>query len=498
MNITLVVLTALLMDAWLGEPRRFHPLVGFGKLAELTERTIYADARMHGSMAVLLLVAPLILLTTCIDFISWHVVIDVLVLYLAIGWNSLGMHASRVKHALLADNLAAARYQVSLMVSRDTAELDRAGITQGTIESVLENGNDAIFGAIFWFVVAGAPGAIAYRLVNTLDAMWGYRNERYRHFGWAAARLDDCLNFIPARLTALSYALTGKVRHALICWRTQGTIWKSPNAGPVMAAGAGSLSLSLGGPACYHGKLEFRPFLGTGQEPEIGDIDRALALIKRALISGCLLSAQENGFLDAWQQLNHHGPLHHGGRLRAAATHFAIPLENWLDLSTGINANGWPVRTPPASSWTRLPEEEDELNATASRYYGMNFLLPVAGSQAAIQSLPQLRAPSRVSVLNPGYAEHADAWKRNHHTVSAVSPEQIDAILPDTDVLIIIHPNNPTGATFPISQLLNWHAQLVQRGGWLIVDEAFIDATPELSIASLYDEAWSDCIALFR
>ncbi len=187
--------------------------------------------------------------------------------------------------------------------------------------------------------------------------------------------------------------------------------------------------------------------------------------------------------MNTWQQLNHHS-LHHGGRLRAAATHFAIPLENWLDLSTGINANGWPVRPPPASSWTRLPEEEDELNAVASRYYGADFLLPVAGSQAAIQALPLLRLPSRVSVLSPGYAEHAYAWKRNHHTVSAVTHDQIAAALPNTDVLIIIHPNNPTGEVFSSTQLLGWHAQLAQRDGWLIVDEAFIDATPELSIAS--------------
>jgi adenosylcobinamide-phosphate synthase len=185
---------------------------------------------------------------------------------------------------LLADNLATARQQVGLLVSRDTAELNHVGVTQATIESVLENGNDAIFGAIFWFIVAGAPGAITYRLINTLDAMWGYRNARYHHFGWAAARLDDCFNFIPARLTALSYALTGEMRHALVCWRMQGAIWKSPNAGPVMAAGAGSLSLLLGGPARYHGKLETRPLLGTGRVPEIRDIDRALALITRALI----------------------------------------------------------------------------------------------------------------------------------------------------------------------------------------------------------------------
>jgi len=284
MSITLIVLTALLLDAWLGEPRRFHPLVGFGKLAECIERHIYADSRLRGCIAVLLLIVPLTLLTTFVNLISWHFVIDALLLYLVIGWNSLSAHAQRVKNALLAGNLAAARQHVGFMVSRDTNQLDHVGVTQGTIESVLENGNDAIFAAVFWFVVAGAPGAIAYRLTNTLDAMWGYRNDRYHHFGWAAARLDDALNFIPARLTALSYTLCGSVRKAFICWQTQGSIWKSPNAGPVMAAGAGSLGLSLGGPACYHGKLESRPLLGIGRIPDIQDIDHALRLIRRSLI----------------------------------------------------------------------------------------------------------------------------------------------------------------------------------------------------------------------
>jgi cobalamin biosynthesis protein CobC len=177
-------------------------------------------------------------------------------------------------------------------------------------------------------------------------------------------------------------------------------------------------------------------------------------------------------------------PLHHGGRLRAAAAHFAIPMENWLDLSTGINPNGWPVKTPPASTWAQLPDDDDELNAIACRYYGADSLLSVAGSQAAIQALPQMRSSSRVSVLSPSYAEHAYAWKRNNHMVATVTPDQIDAVLPDTDVLIITHPNNPTGAVFPIAQLLNWHMQLAKRNGWLIVDEAFMDATPEFSITS--------------
>lgn len=284
MSITLTVFFALLLDAWLGEPRRLHPLVGFGKLTDYIEQKYYADAWLHGCVSLLLLVVPFVLLAVLITLTPWHFIFDIIMLYLAIGWNSLGAHARLVRNALLANDLQSARQQMGMMVSRDTVSIDRVGVTQGTIESVLENGNDAIFGAIFWFIVAGAPGAVAYRLINTLDAMWGYRNVRYCHFGWAAARLDDCLNFMPARLTALSYALVGKVHNAFSCWRTQGATWKSPNAGAVMAAGAGSLRISLGGPAYYHGQLESRPILGNGPTPDTHNIDDALRLITRSLI----------------------------------------------------------------------------------------------------------------------------------------------------------------------------------------------------------------------
>jgi len=171
-----------------------------------------------------------------------------------------------------------------MIVSRDTADLDEEGISRATVESVLENGCDAIFGALFWFVLAGAAGAVLYRLANTLDAMWGYRTPRYRDFGWAAARLDDLLNWLPARLTALSYVAMGtKPALAWRCWREQAPNWKSPNAGPVIAAGAGALGLALGGPARYHGEWQPRPALGEGLAPRAEDIGRAVALVRRAL-----------------------------------------------------------------------------------------------------------------------------------------------------------------------------------------------------------------------
>ncbi len=176
--------------------------------------------------------------------------------------------------------------------------------------------------------------------------------------------------------------------------------------------------------------------------------------------------------------------LHHGGRLRAAAKRYERPLEDWIDLSTGINPNGWPVNDIPAAVWQRLPEEDDELIEVARRYYGAPSLLPIAGSQAAIQALPRLRDSSRVSILSPSYAEHTYAWQHANHAVKTVTPEQINDALPDTDVLVIINPNNPTGAVFSVKQLLDWHTQLANRGGWLIVDEAFMDVTPEQSITS--------------
>ncbi len=290
MGVGLTMLLAVGLDRLLGEPRRAHPLAGFGRLAAWVEGLAYGPAtagrwsrRLRGLLALAALLAPLVLLATATRWLEWGWLLDAVILYLAIGHRSLAEHGRGVRRALEANDLAAARQRVGWMVSRDTAAMQPPDVAKAAVESVLENGNDAVFGALFWFAVAGAPGAVAYRLANTLDAMWGYRNARFFHFGWAAARLDDALNYVPARLTALSYALVGRIGPALACWRAQAPAWESPNAGPVMAAGAGALGLALGGGASYGGQWHERPALGAGRAATAADIGRAIDLVRRGV-----------------------------------------------------------------------------------------------------------------------------------------------------------------------------------------------------------------------
>lgn len=288
MSLGLTTLVALLLDALFGEPRRGHPLVLFGRWAERLERRFNPGGRgwrSHGVSAWLLAVLPptaVVWLLADIPGLGW--VVSVLALYAAVGLRSLNEHAEPVAQALEQGDLARARERVGYIVSRDTRELDDSAVARAATESVLENGSDAVFAALFWFAVAGAPGVVLYRLANTLDAMWGYRNARFERFGWAAARIDDVLNYIPARLVALTYAVLGKTALALQCWRQQAPLWDSPNAGPVMAAGAGALGVQLGGPAIYHGELHERPHLGEGEPACAADIQRGMDLVRQGVM----------------------------------------------------------------------------------------------------------------------------------------------------------------------------------------------------------------------
>lgn len=174
--------------------------------------------------------------------------------------------------------------------------------------------------------------------------------------------------------------------------------------------------------------------------------------------------------------------LEHGGKLAQAARRYGIPAEDWLDLSTGINPHGWPVPALPNEAWRRLPEDNDGLIDAARAYYDTPHLLAAAGSQAAIQALPALRATGRIGMLHPAYSEHAHAWAKRHRIVT-LNASDIELALDQLNVLLLCNPNNPSGERFAPEMLLTWRQRLAARGGWLVVDEAFIDAEPALSIA---------------
>ena len=182
--------------------------------------------------------------------------------------------------------------------------------------------------------------------------------------------------------------------------------------------------------------------------------------------------------------------LEHGGRLLAAARRYGIPPADWLDLSAALNPQPYPVPPLPAAVWQRLPEDEDGLSKIAAGYYGSDQLLPVAGTQPALMHLPALLPGKRIGLLAPSYREHAQAWQAHPLVTIEHAPgdaleaaRAIDRQIDQFDVLLLVHPNNPSGLALPLEILRAWRARLMRRGGWLIVDEAFIDCTPALSLA---------------
>jgi len=303
LNACLLVIS-LWVDKLLGEPTRFHPLIGFGYWANHIEKLCRWIPGLHpkqqGVLAWSLAVLPLVficylLLNQLLAISLWFwIIFNVAIVYLTLGGKSLMLHADNIYRPLQQGDIEQARYHVSRIVSRNTEKMTEDEIVSSTIESVLENGNDAVFAPMIWFLLLGAPGALLFRLANTLDAMWGYKTEQYLWFGWCSAKSDDVLGWLPARITAFFYAIQGNFHQGFYCWQHQAKLCQSPNGGVVMTTGAGALGVVIGGPTYYHGVLYDKKPMGIGERATSEAIYRANRLVTRgsfALAYLCLFLA---------------------------------------------------------------------------------------------------------------------------------------------------------------------------------------------------------------
>lgn len=276
------------LDRLFGDPQQFHPVAGFGRAAGWLEQRVYADDRAAGIAYVAVAVGLPVFVGVGLQRATrqWPLVTGALTAaatWAVLGGRSLVHEAEAVADHLGAEDLPAARAQVGRLVGRDTDELDESEVARAAVESVAENSSDAVVAPLLWGAVAGLPGLLGYRAINTLDAMVGHRSARYERFGWAAARLDDVANWVPARVSAALAAVgapwvNGSPRAAVSVVRRDAAAHPSPNAGVVEAAYAGALGIQLGGRNRYHGEVSDRGTLGDGRPAQGGDIARATRL----------------------------------------------------------------------------------------------------------------------------------------------------------------------------------------------------------------------------
>lgn len=276
-----------LLDRITGDPRRCHPVAGLGRLASLLETVTYADSRTAGTLHWALIAGGVgalgVTLSSLVaDHPAARTAVTAAATWAALGGTTLIRVGAGVADALDADDIDRAREYVPSLCGRDPQSLDGNGICRAATESIAENTADATVGPLVWGALAGLPGVLTYRTVNTLDAMVGYRNDRYLHFGWASARVDDAFNLIPARLSALLVVAAGPDRAGAVrAWRRDAGQHPSPNAGVVEASFAGALHVRLGGRTVYPHRVELRPTLGDGAPPTSADLRAALRLSRR-------------------------------------------------------------------------------------------------------------------------------------------------------------------------------------------------------------------------
>jgi adenosylcobinamide-phosphate synthase len=284
-----------------GDPGRGHPVAVFGRLAADLERSCYAPTRTRGAGYTTVAVAGPVLLGLLAERATTRspvgrVLVTALATWVALGGTSLVREGMAMAGTLEAGDLAAARERLTHLCARDPAGLPAADLARATVESMAENTSDAVVAPLLWAAVAGVPGVLGYRAVNTLDAMVGYRSPRYLQFGWASARTDDLVNLVPARLTGLltvacAPLVGGSPVTAWQVWRRDGARHPSPNAGHCEAAAAGALGVRLGGTNVYGGRAENRPEVGAGgRAPTGADVRRSARLSRYVGVAGAVVA----------------------------------------------------------------------------------------------------------------------------------------------------------------------------------------------------------------
>jgi adenosylcobinamide-phosphate synthase len=287
-------------DLLLADPRRWHPVAGFGRGAAALERLLWQDSRAAGVAYAALLTGAATGGGVVLDRATRgrpvaRALITAAATWAVLGGTSLARAGTAMARTLDAGDLPAARTLLPTLAGRDPAGLDVPELARATVESVAENTSDAAVAPLVWGAVAGLPGLLGYRAVNTLDAMVGHRSPRYARFGWAAARTDDVANWLPARLTAALTVATaplagGSASGAWAVWRRDGAAHPSPNAGRCEAALAGALDLRLGGRNVYGSRVEDRPALGSGRPPSARDVPRAVRLSRAVWTAAATLA----------------------------------------------------------------------------------------------------------------------------------------------------------------------------------------------------------------
>lgn len=292
-------------DLVAGDPRRFHPVAGFGRAAGALERRWYADDVGRGARYTAVAVGVPVALGLAAERAGSRRPVLKLLLTAAGTWAVLGGTSLAREGTVMADllergDVPAARARLSHLCARDPQGMAADDLARATVESLAENASDAVVAPLLWGAVAGLPGLLGYRAVNTLDAMIGYTSPRYLHFGRAAARLDDAVNLVPARVTAALVAVCaplagGSPAHAWRVWQRDGAAHPSPNAGRPEAATAGALGLRLGGENVYAGHVERRPVLGDGRPPLVPDVRRAVRLGRAVAGAAALVAVAAAG-----------------------------------------------------------------------------------------------------------------------------------------------------------------------------------------------------------